>query len=107
MAYRRQKLKVDHVDSSHGVTSARVLGSPTCPYCGAMADGATAPNEAGRPRLPAEGDIGICCECIEISIFQADGQKRKPTAAELIEIAGDPNVTLLVNWARRDSSRKS
>lgn len=63
----------------------------TCPYCGSRNP------HVGRPGggAPADGDISICAECRELSVFTAGPMGvalRQPTAGELIAAERDPTV---------------
>lgn len=56
-----------------------------CPYCGTVQDRHTAyaPTESRGPR---EGDIAVCTDCAEVSVFDSElNMKRWPVASPLPE----------------------
>ena len=40
---------------------------------------------------PSDGDLAVCLYCSHIHIFDG-GKLRSPTDAEIVEIAGDPDL---------------
>jgi hypothetical protein len=65
----------------------RVPGS-ACLNCGKVSTGAT--GEGGR--APEADDIAMCLYCGHVMIYGDDLAFRAPTDAELIAIAGDPEL---------------
>lgn len=67
-----------------------------CLDCGYPIDAATAAGE--HDRRPKKGDVGLCFQCGHIMIY-ADraGTLRRPTEAELIDLAGDPLIVAVNN----------
>jgi hypothetical protein len=54
-----------------------------CPYCGTVQDRHTAYG-ADKPRSPREGDIAVCTDCAQVSVFDSDlAMKRWPVARPL------------------------
>lgn len=49
------------------------------------------------PKGPAAGDVSVCIGCGCISIFNADGTLRVPTAAEFKKFEVHPDVVKMVN----------
>jgi hypothetical protein len=65
--------------------------STTCPNCHESITGAgVVVEEEVRP--PEPGDIAICFYCRHIAIYDDALQIRDPTDAEVVEIAGDPEI---------------
>ena len=67
-----------------------IIADQLCPWCGKHI------NRAGNlddERLkPNPGDIVICLDCGEASVFKGDmSGVRKPTDDEFVEIAADPD----------------
>ncbi len=62
-----------------------------CMDCGYVAD------RCSGPAAPEPGDITICIECRGINVFASDLTLRKPTDAELVNMAGDPRLIALTN----------
>ena len=61
----------------------RMVPPTACPYCGAVHDAVSAVGE--EPCTPEQGDVAICIECAEPSVFDG-GRRRKPTEDELEEM---------------------
>jgi hypothetical protein len=61
----------------------------TCPTCGDLNDAAS--NEHGA--TPSEGDVSMCVNCGEITMFNADLSQRIPTEEEMAAIRSDPTWT--------------
>lgn len=68
-----------------------------CLHCGRALDGAICMN---AEKVPISGDITVCFYCGEIMVFAEDLHLRKPTDAEIIEIAGNPMI-LAIQKARQ------
>lgn len=69
-------------DSSH-------IARTTCPYCGYVCTHATPAMEAETPP-PRAGDISICLECGQFSLFEAEPLRlRLPEPEEVAEIEED------------------
>jgi hypothetical protein len=68
-------------------TTYRTPGS-ACLNCGKVNTGAT--GEGGR--APNAGDVAMCVYCGHVMIYGDDLALRPPTDAEMIEIAGDPEL---------------
>jgi hypothetical protein len=58
----------------------------SCPFCLKAQDTASMPDSSA----PVPGDIAFCLDCGELAVFDADMIFRKPTEAELAELAGQP-----------------
>lgn len=60
-----------------------------CLNCGKEMD-AAAPVTGGR--APQEGDMAICFDCGHLQFYGVNLVMRNPTDAEIIEVAGDPEL---------------
>lgn len=58
-----------------------------CPYCGFKNNAV-----AGPDADPAPGDVAICANCIQPSLFGDDLKLRKPTEKEAADLAKDPEM---------------
>lgn len=54
-----------------------------CPWCGTVHDGLVGMSSAATPN---PGDVSLCIECGEWSVFAADLSRRKPTEDEFTSI---------------------
>jgi DNA-directed RNA polymerase subunit RPC12/RpoP len=68
-------------------TAYRTPGSD-CLNCGKLMTGATG---AGG-RTPKADDVAMCLYCGHVMIYGDDLALREPTDAEMIDIAGDPEL---------------
>lgn len=106
--------------SQHGVVrrdkpivkgNATIARTPlnACLDCGRKVDSGTDVTESDNPRPPRPGDIAICLHCAHVMIYAGDLTVRAPTDAEVIEIAGDPDMVRAVNaivaFNKREHSR--
>jgi hypothetical protein len=67
-----------------------------CINCGKPIDSASAtPDFPDVP--PSPGDVAICLDCVHVHIYADDLTLRNPTEAELVDIAGDPEIVRAVN----------
>lgn len=71
--------------------------SSACLDCGALITAGTDVNTHEAYRPPQAGDIAICLGCAHIMLYADDLTVRALTDAEMIEIAGDPDVVRAVN----------
>lgn len=62
-----------------------------CCGCGKEMDAAT---PLGGGRGPQEGDMAICLDCGHLQFYGANLVMRNPTDAEVIEVAGDPELIM-------------
>jgi hypothetical protein len=63
-----------------------------CSYCGKLHDRTSAVAPKGKYRrepMPEEGDITLCFDCGEWSVYDSQGQLRKPTEQERIHLRND------------------
>ena len=67
-----------------------------CLNCGKKINAAS-PAEAPFDAAPTPGDVAICLDCAHIHIYADDLTLRQPTGAEVVEIAGDPELVKAVN----------
>ena len=68
-----------------------------CPNCGRPLNaGATPTNE----RPPEPGDVAICMDCRHVGIYAEDMHVRNPTDKEVIELAGDNDILLMLEMLR-------
>jgi hypothetical protein len=61
-----------------------------CLNCGKPLDAAGRPGPDGA--RPGPGDVTVCLGCGHIMIYADDMTMREPTAEEVVEIAGDPEI---------------
>lgn len=85
-----------------GVGAAVTTRTPLnhCLDCGHAIDASTdasAPNNS----TPGPGDLAICLHCAHVMIYADDLTVRAPTDAEVVEIAGDPDMVRAVNAIAR------
>lgn len=71
-----------------------------CPHCGELHDGVANMTSTNPPK---EGDFGMCFECGDWCVFNADGSRRKPNDDEQRTLATDPELihTTLSYWEFR------
>jgi hypothetical protein len=67
-----------------------------CLNCGYEMDAATATNPAYEMEPPKPGDIAICLKCAHIHAFADDLTVRELTDAEVVEVAGNPDMVRAV-----------
>jgi hypothetical protein len=70
-----------------------VTGAVTtrCPHCWQVSDCHYPTNDDGGEAVPAAGDLLICWHCCGLAYY-ASPVARAPTAAELAEVAANPDV---------------
>ena len=69
-----------------------------CFNCGKKLTAISVPE--GDVPLPGDGDLAICLYCSHIHVFD-DGKLRNPTDAEIIDIAGDPDMLKVMKFNQR------
>lgn len=83
---------------------SRVQIDNVCPHCRYQPDTATevtALVEDKPSPMPEPGDVSLCIECAEWSVFNKDLRLRVPTDKELLDIGLNPDCrTLREAWAR-------
>lgn len=57
-----------------------------CLSCSEIIDAATGPGS------PSPGDISVCAHCGHVTVFDDNLKLRAPTDAEVIDIAGNPEL---------------
>lgn len=73
-----------------GVQSVRLPGTPTCPGCGEVVDGASYKGPAPDPR---PGDLSVCLHCAAVSVITDAGTFRPITDPERAQLqAVEPAV---------------
>ena len=65
-----------------------------CLNCRKKINAASPVDPHARP--PEPGDIAICLDCAHVQIYADDMTVREPTDAEIVEIAGDPEMVQAV-----------
>jgi hypothetical protein len=67
-----------------------------CLDCGSAIDAGT-PADPNDPSIPSPGDIAICLHCAHVMLYADDLTVRALTDAEVVEVAGDPDMVRAVN----------
>ena len=80
------------------------LEGNTCPYCNKKVDAVTTSNK-DNPRQPQEGDLTVCFDCGNISVF-GHGMKMRPCRDEDLENASEDLVVSLFQLADRIKQRR-
>ena len=65
----------------------------TCPFCGETNDAMSAVE--GDDRMPEPGNVSICAECFEPSLFGDDLSLREPAADEFQRMMADDDLRAL------------
>jgi hypothetical protein len=73
-----------------------------CLNCGKLLDAA-----AHEDARPAAGDWTICLYCAHMMVFRDDLSLRSPSAAELAEMAGEPEVVRKLGLVRNAHNQRS
>jgi hypothetical protein len=82
------------------------LWKTTCPSCGALNDGATAPTEQ-ISQQPKPGDLSVCLYCAAICVYLPDLQLRLATIDEVANIAtSDPEGFRLISKFQKIARKK-
>jgi hypothetical protein len=68
-----------------------------CLNCGAKLSGAGIVGGDAPP--PNDGDIAVCIYCSHIHVFDG-GKMRNPTDAEIVDMAGDPELLKVIKLGR-------
>lgn len=75
-----------------------------CPHCGYRHDAAAAVDDDERG--PEDGNLSLCFECGEWSVFE-DGNLRKPTDAEYLDFGTLPSIQKIRRaWVDMDRRRR-
>lgn len=85
-----------------------------CPHCGRqnelVSSTSNLKGDPGPPRVPVNGDFGICIECGEWHVFDLDapGKTRKPNMDEYSTIGTDPTFRKIrAAWvAAKEAAKK-
>jgi hypothetical protein len=72
----------------------RIQAEP-CLNCGRPLSGIGVPKGGTPP--PSDGDLAVCMYCSHIHVFDG-GKMRNPTDAEMVEIAGDPDLLKVIKF---------
>jgi hypothetical protein len=64
----------------------------TCPYCGYKTDAVAL--MGGETHPPEAGNLSICIDCCNVSVFMDGHSLRLPTSKELIEFDKDYDLQL-------------
>jgi len=82
-----------------------VPGQHRCPFCGVLHDDAT--QIAGESAGPAPGDISLCLECGEWSVF-TDGVDKRPCNDEELDFIGNDRTCRAARsaWVMTQEQRK-
>jgi hypothetical protein len=70
-----------------------VMLKTVCPHCGAAHEAASLLK--GDHQEPKEGDRMICLQCTKVCIFGDNGELRKPTAEEEMDVETDGVLLLM------------
>jgi hypothetical protein len=82
---------------------ANRLKPSKCPSCGKKLDGAS--KLGGNNERPKPGNVSICSDCCNISIFDENMDLRLPTPEERVEIENLPTV-IFVRQMIRETNEK-
>jgi hypothetical protein len=74
--------------------STTIVSKNRCRRCGQNNNAAT--NTTNEEVTPDEGDVSVCINCGEISMFTAEGKLREPTPEEFTLLAKSKEVLSLV-----------
>jgi DNA-directed RNA polymerase subunit RPC12/RpoP len=69
----------------------KALPHEACLNCGKSIDAATRTLDMDDDR-PSPGDVAICFYCGHLMVFADDMSVREPNEAEVVEMAGDPDI---------------
>lgn len=76
-----------------------------CPSCGREVHFAANDRHSAHQSHPEPDDVSICWTCGQPAIYDEKLQLRKPNAAELLEIARDPEIQKMLRdrdvWRNR------
>lgn len=88
-----------HVFVEDAMNEARITRTPVnhCVNCGKKIDSAAPTPDYPDGSAPRPGDVAICLDCVHVHIYADDLTLRNPTEAELVDIAGDPDIVRAVN----------
>jgi hypothetical protein len=87
-----------HVFVEDPMNEARITRTKVnkCLNCGHKIDAGMPTPDFPDDSAPNPGDVAICLACVHVHIYADDLTLRNPTEAELVDIAGDPNIVRAV-----------
>lgn len=69
-----------------------------CPNCGHRLNRTSVPGPDDP--VPQAGDVTVCLYCSHLMVFAEDMSLRAPNDAELIELAGRPDILRVMQFVR-------
>jgi hypothetical protein len=108
-----QDEKTQHSVVRRGVVTgnATITRTPVnaCLDCGRKINAGAPTPDAPDASTPNPGDLAICLHCAHVMVYAQNLTVRAPTDAELVEIAGNPNmvraVNMIVAFNKREHTR--
>jgi hypothetical protein len=86
----------EHVEDAMSEAAVTRTKVNACLNCGHKIDAAAPTPDFPDASTPRPGDVAICLDCVHIHIYADDLTLRNPTEAELVDIAGDPDIVRAV-----------